>query len=204
MKAEGDLTFHEMLDGLAILLGGAAIQKFELYFLMYHHVRHDTLSVLKSFEEKGPNCSGQANGCRQVDPRRVGSGAALDRMKGSKGQKHAAASHYCVYRMMTEINRQLLDPIMEQTGLEKKLWKKNVAEEVKAFVDDVRCSGHTMLTFSQLWEEMNKNVRKRPWLLSLIAIDQLEMVSSRLLLNSFNLGAILAIECLAKCPVCGI
>jgi hypothetical protein len=38
-----------------------------------------------------------------------------------------------------------------------------------------------MLTFSQLWDEMNKNVRKRPWLLSLIAIDQLEMVSSELL-----------------------
>ena len=42
VKAEGDLTFHEMLDGLAILLGGAAIQKFELYFLMYHHVRFMT------------------------------------------------------------------------------------------------------------------------------------------------------------------
>ena len=44
VKAEGDLTFHEMLDGLAILLGGAAIQKFELYFLMYHHVRFMTPS----------------------------------------------------------------------------------------------------------------------------------------------------------------
>ena len=57
VKAEGDLTFHEMLDGLAILLGGAAIQKFELYFLMYHHVRFMTHplnspTVLKSFSEK--------------------------------------------------------------------------------------------------------------------------------------------------------
>ena len=125
-------------------------------------------------------------------------------MKGSKGQKHAAASHYCVYRMMTEINRQLLDPIMEQTGLEKKLWKKNVAEEVKAFVDDVRCSGHTMLTFSQLWEEMNKNVRKRPWLLSLIAIDQLEMVSSELLCRSTWAQFWRLSLWVAKCPVCGI
>eukprot|EP01048_Picozoa_sp_COSAG05_P002089 COSAG05_NODE_78_length_21399_cov_26.298216_3_plen_60_part_00 len=57
---------------MTILLSGSAEQKFELFFLMYHN----------------------------VDPRRVGSGARLDRQKTGKGQKHAAASHYCVYLMI--------------------------------------------------------------------------------------------------------
>jgi hypothetical protein len=37
-KGDMRLTFHEMLDGLAILLGGTAEQKFELYFLMVRTV----------------------------------------------------------------------------------------------------------------------------------------------------------------------
>ena len=151
VKGDLRLTFHEMLDGLAILLGGTSEQKFELYFLMYHH----------------------------VDPRRVGSGALLDRQsERGMGQSHAAASHFCVYKMMTEINRQLFDPVLEHTGLEAKFWRKKAAEEISSFVDDMRCSGHQMLTFSQLWTGLQLPIRQRTWLVELMGTDQLELAET--------------------------
>ncbi len=151
-NTSGDLrlTFHEMLDGLAILLGGAAEQKFELFFLMYQH----------------------------VDPRRVGSGALLDRQNGQTGQTHAAASQFCVYKMMTEINRQIIDPILGHTGLEGKFWRKKAAEEISSFVEDMRYSGHEMLTFAQLWNGLSTPRRHRSWLVELIGMDQIQLIET--------------------------
>jgi len=151
-NVSGDLrlSFHEMLDGLAILLGGTAEQKFELFFLMYQH----------------------------VDPRRVGSGALLDRQNAQTGQSHAAASQFCVYKMMTEISRQIIDPILEHTGLEGKFWRKKAAEETSSFVEDMRYSGHPMLTFAQLWTGLSKPVRQRAWLVELIGTDQLQLAET--------------------------
>ena len=145
------LTFHEMLDGLAILLGGSAEQKFELFFLMYQH----------------------------VDSRRVGSGALLDRQNAQAGgQSHAAASQFCVYTMMTEINRQVIDPILEHTGLEGKFWRKKAAEEISSFVEDMRYTGHDMLTFAQLWKGLSTPKRQRAWLVELIGTYSTEQASS--------------------------
>ena len=152
-NTSGDLrlTFHEMLDGLAILLGGSAEQKFELFFLMYQH----------------------------VDSRRVGSGALLDRQNAQTGQSHAAASQFCVYTMMTEINRQVIDPILEHTGLEGKFWRKKAAEEISSFVEDMRYSGHEMLTFAQLWKGLSTPKRQRAWLVELIGTHSTEQVFYR-------------------------
>lgn len=151
-NTSGDLrlTFHEMLDGLAILLGGTAEQKFELFFLMYQH----------------------------VDPRRVGSGALLDRQNGQTGQSHAAASQFCIYKMMTEVNRQIIDPILEHTGLERKFWRKKAAEETSSFVEDMRYTGHEMLTFAQLWKGLSTPRRHRSWLVDLMSMDQIQLIET--------------------------
>jgi hypothetical protein len=63
-KGDLRLTFHEMLDGLAILLSGSAEQKFELFFLMY--------------------CN--------VDQTRVGSGKRLDRQAGERRHRCSAVA----------------------------------------------------------------------------------------------------------------
>lgn len=95
-----------------------------------------------------------------------------------KGQSHAAASHFCVYKMMTEINRQLIDPVLEHAGLESKFWRKKASEEISSFVDDIRCSGHQMLTFVQLWMGLSKPVRQRAWLVELMGKDLVELAET--------------------------
>lgn len=69
---------------------------------------------------------------------------------GGKGQKHAAASHFCIYRMLASLNKQIVQPALLLTGLEAPLWIKKAKDEIAQYVDDMRSSGHTMLTFAQL------------------------------------------------------
>ena len=135
---------------MTILLSGNAEQKFELFFLMYHN----------------------------IDPRRVGSGARLDRQAGTKGQKHAAASQYCVYLMMAALKKHLIAPALELTGAMASVWISRAKEEENQFVEDMRISGHQTLTFDQLWSELVRPVRHRSWLLELIGLDQIEIAEA--------------------------
>ena len=52
------------------------------------------------------------------------------------------------------------------------------AEETSSFVEDMRYSGHPMLTFAQLWTGLSKPVRQRAWLVELIGTDQLQLAET--------------------------
>eukprot|EP01048_Picozoa_sp_COSAG05_P002090 COSAG05_NODE_78_length_21399_cov_26.298216_4_plen_224_part_00 len=76
------------------------------------------------------------------------------------------------------LNKHLIVPALELTGALAPLWIQQVKLEENQYVDDMRVSGHQMLTFNQLWSELTRPVRHRPWLVELIGLDQIEIAEA--------------------------